>query len=462
MRNGLQPITNMDKALIQKYNVAGPRYTSYPTVPYWSNSPTIDSWKAHVKNAFDVSNNEEGISLYLHLPYCESLCTFCGCNTRITVNHAVETPYIETLLAEWKMYLTLLENTPQIREIHLGGGTPTFFQPENLTVLINGILAGCTVHSQAEFSFEAHPKNTSKPHLEALYKLGFRRLSLGIQDFDPVVQEIVNRVQPFEMVEEVVTNARALGYHSINFDLIYGLPMQTQDSVRNTVELTLKLMPERIAFYSYAHVPWLKPGQRSYTDKDLPSDSEKRALYELGKELFEQAGYEEIGMDHFALPADTLYRAMKNKKLHRNFMGYTHNYTRLMIGLGVSSISDSWTCFAQNLKVVEAYSKSVKKGEFPIFRGHELNEEDLVLRQHILNLMCHFETSWDDESQQCDSLYAGLARMDELEADGFIVREPYRLTVTEKGQPFVRNICMPLDARLWRKAPATELFSKTV
>lgn len=452
----------MDNSLIKKYNVAGPRYTSYPTVPYWSNDPTPESWKTHVKKAFDISNTAEGISLYIHLPFCESLCTYCGCNTRITVNHAVEEPYLSSILKEWQLYLAVLKDKPQIREIHLGGGTPTFFSPDNLKAMIKGILDSSTIHPNAEFSFEAHPKNTTKAHLQTLFELGFRRLSLGIQDFDPVVQEIVNRIQPFEMVAEVVENARNIGYTSINFDLIYGLPMQQLQSVKSTVELTLKLRPERIAFYSYAHVPWIKPGQRSYTDKDLPTDDEKRALYELGKELFEQAGYAEIGMDHFALPEDSLSVAVNNRSLHRNFMGYTHNYTRLMIGLGVSSISDSWTCFAQNHKVVEQYQDAVEKGELPIFRGHELNEEDLNLRQHILNLMCQYETNWKDAELQCDALYAGLEKMDELEADKLVIRESFKLLVTEKGKPFIRNICMPLDARLWRNKPKTEIFSSTV
>lgn len=452
----------MDKDLIRKYNVAGPRYTSYPTVPYWDSSPSKESWKDHVRRSFELSNSDEGISLYIHLPFCESMCTFCGCNTRITVNHAVEEPYIDTVLKEWELYLELFNDKPQIREIHLGGGTPTFFTPDNLNKLIDGIKDTSVVHPEAEFSFEAHPKNTSKAHLQTLFEVGFKRLSLGVQDFDPVVQEIVNRIQPFEMVREVVDNAREIGYTSINFDLIYGLPMQTLASVENTVELTMKMKPDRIAFYSYAHVPWIKPGQRSYTDKDLPTDEQKRALYELGKERFESEGYEEIGMDHFGLPSDSLRVAMEDGRLHRNFMGYTHNYTRLMVGLGVSSISDSWTCFAQNAKVVEEYSEAITNGELAIFRGHELNEEDLILRQHILNLMCRFETTWNEEAEQCAALYAGVERMGELEADGLIIREPYKLIVTEKGRPFIRNICMPLDARLWRNKPTTEIFSSTV
>ncbi|MEZ5022848.1 MAG: radical SAM protein [Chitinophagales bacterium] len=285
----------LNTELIQKYNVQGPRYTSYPTVPYWTNNPTNDQWIDHVKKVFHSSNSEEGISLYIHLPYCESLCTFCACNKRITINHAVEKPYIEALLKEWALYLQLFDEKPIIKEIHLGGGTPTFFQPENLHLLLSTIISSSIKHDEAAYSFEAHPKNTTKAHLETLFQLGFKRLSLGIQDFDPEVQRIINRVQPFEMVEEVVNNARDIGYESINFDLIYGLPKQDIDSIKMTIELVNQLVPDRIAFYSYAHVPWIKGGgQRLFTEADLPKDAEKRELYELGKQMFEAADYVEI------------------------------------------------------------------------------------------------------------------------------------------------------------------------
>ncbi|MFM6954013.1 MAG: coproporphyrinogen-III oxidase family protein, partial [Sphingobacteriaceae bacterium] len=213
--------------LIAKYHVAAPRYTSYPTVPYWdSTPPSEETWKKLVKKSFDCTNAQDGISVYIHLPYCESLCTYCGCNTRITKNHKVEEPYINAVLKEWDSYLEVFQQKPQIKEIHLGGGTPTFFSPENLGQLLKGILAKADIHPEAEFSFEAHPNNTSEAHLKALAEVGFRRLSLGIQDFDPKVQFIINRIQTFEQVLEVTKQARALGYHSINYDLIYGLPLQ--------------------------------------------------------------------------------------------------------------------------------------------------------------------------------------------------------------------------------------------
>ncbi|WP_425550434.1 oxygen-independent coproporphyrinogen III oxidase [Algivirga pacifica] len=455
----------MQAELIRKYNVPGPRYTSYPTVPYWDKAPFTEAqWKEHVKKAFQVSNQKDGISLYLHLPYCESLCTFCACNKRITKNHGVELPYIETLLQEWKLYLQLFEGEkPRIQEIHLGGGTPTFFSPEHLKQLIRSILETSEVTDTAEFSFEGHPKNTTKEHLEALHEVGFTRVSFGIQDFDLKVQEIINRVQSFESVKEVTDNARAAGYTSVNYDLIYGLPFQTKESIVDTIEKVKLLKPDRIAYYSYAHVPWIgQTGQRRFTEADLPADEEKRLLYELGKKMLEEAGYIEIGMDHFALKEDSLYKATESKSLHRNFMGYAANYTQLMIGLGVSSISDSWTAFAQNHKKVEDYQQAVAEGHIPIYRGHPLTEEDLILRKHILDVMCHFETSWEKEEQQVGILFEAKERLTEMEKDGLLEIGETSLRVTDAGKAFVRNICMALDGRMLRAKPESRIFSQTV
>lgn len=449
--------------LISKYNVAAPRYTSYPTVPYWdAKPPTIDEWTKSVKLTFDKSNQKDGISIYIHLPFCESLCTYCACNTRITVNHNVEIPYIKSILKEWAMYLKVFDEKPRIKEIHLGGGTPTFFSSENLKLLIEGILSKAIVCKEAEFSFEAHPNNTNGSHLKALYDLGFRRVSFGIQDFDPEVQNIINRVQTYEQVKSIVEDAREIGYTSVNFDLIYGLPLQGKKSIINTIDKVKLLKPDRIAFYSYAHVPWIKPGQRKFTEADLPIDVEKRVLYEIGRSMFNESGYEEIGMDHFALKSDSLYKASVSGKLHRNFMGYTHNYTQLMIGLGVSSISDTWYGYMQNVKKVEDYQGLIAKGIFPVFKGHLLSEEDLILRRHILNIMCRFETSWDQEREQCKELYNALNRLKEMESDGLITISPNHLKVNKSGIAFLRNVCMAFDARLWKNAPKTQIFSSAM
>jgi oxygen-independent coproporphyrinogen-3 oxidase len=460
----LKPDITMEipKALIDKYNVAAPRYTSYPTVPYWNVEDfSTDKWKKSVSLSFKESNAQNGISLYIHLPYCESLCTYCGCNTRITKNHRVEEPYIDAVLREWNMYFQLFNARPLIKEIHLGGGTPTFFRPENLKTLINGILKMADIHPEAEFSFEAHPGNTTVNHLQVLYGLGFRRLSVGIQDFDPKVQFIINRIQSFEQVKLVTEQARKIGYSSINFDLIYGLPLQTIGGLRATLTKVAELMPERIAFYSYAHVPWIKPGQRRFTEHDLPNARAKRNLYEYGRLFFAKLGYKEIGMDHFAFATDSLCIAEAAGKLHRNFMGYTHQYTQLMVGLGVSAISDSWYGFAQNVKSVEEYLQQIKAGELPVFKGHLLTADDLVIRRHILNIMCNGKTTYNMHLETSEALLDGLERMQALEHDGLIELNSWQLTVTHLGKRFLRNICMALDARLWANKPATQLFSMT-
>jgi oxygen-independent coproporphyrinogen-3 oxidase len=453
----------LTRDLKKKYNVAAPRYTSYPTMPYWDvEAFNLAAWKSAVKQTFTLHNQPDGISLYIHLPFCENLCTYCGCNTRITKNHGVEVPYILAVLKEWKLYRALMTETPLIREIHLGGGTPTFFSAENLYLLLKGILAGATIHPEAEFSFEAHPANTTIDHLQTLYNLGFKRLSLGIQDFDPKVQLIINRSQSFEQVADITRQARQLGYTSVNFDLIYGLPLQTLAGLANTLLLVSQLMPDRIAFYSYAHVPWLKPGQRRYTELDLPDPEAKSKLYETGRALLKNYGYLEIGMDHFALPEDTLFQAERAGKLHRNFMGYTNQRTELLVGLGVSAISDSGNAFAQNVKVVEDYLSLLDDDTFPVIKGHILTADDRIIREHILDIMCQGQTSWNFRAAYSPVLADGLERLQPLADDGLIELNSTGLKVTLAGQRFLRNICMALDHRLWVKQPATQLFSMVV
>ena len=454
----------MSSNLISKYNVAGPRYTSYPTVPYWDNdSFSLKTWKGNLIQSFQESNAEQGISLYIHLPFCESLCTFCGCNKRITKNHTVESPYLESILQEWRLYLELFDKKPLIKEIHLGGGTPTFFSPENLSILLKGIFRYSKIAENPSFSFEGHPNNTTEKHLQSLFDLGFKRVSYGVQDYNPVVQKAINRHQPFENVEKASNSAREIGYTSVGHDIIFGLPFQTKEHVVYTIEKTKELMPDRIAFYSYAHVPWIKGnGQRGYRDEDLPVAAVKREMYEIGKQMLEEAGYIEIGMDHFALKSDSLYKAVEEKQLHRNFMGYTESKTQMMIGLGVSAISDSWYSFAQNVKNVEEYQSLVAEGIIPVYRGHVLTEEDLLIRNHILNLMCRLETNWQSVETRFPELQEILLGLIEMQNDGLIEILDKKLTVTEKGRPYVRNVCMAFDLLLQRKVPETQLFSMTI
>jgi oxygen-independent coproporphyrinogen-3 oxidase len=473
-------------SLIQKYNVAGPRYTSYPTVPYWDHSPNVEQWIAALKAGLAESEAiGRGAALYIHIPFCESLCTYCGCNTRITKKHERGVPYVQTLIREMELYYKALGRTKPISvaELHLGGGTPTWLTAEELTMMMEGLGQFIVPHKNApftaqgaarsegvaggvspsyEYSFEADPRVTHHSHLATLYSLGFRRLSLGIQDFDPRVQEIVHRVQSVEQVESLTHAARELGYTSINYDLIYGLPLQTEDSIRRTIDEVRRLKPERIAFYAYAHIPWIKPGQRKYTEADLPSGEAKRRLYELGREMLEACGYREIGMDHFALETDSLWQAVEHGTLHRNFMGYMPKDVHPMLMLGCSSIGDAWSVFAQNLKEVEAYEAAVAGGNIPIYRGHVLNQEDQILRRHVLNIMTRGETDWSEAALYTDYLEEVAPKLAEPVKDGLITLGKHSAKVTEAGRPFLRNLCMAFDARLARKEPQGQVFSSTI
>jgi oxygen-independent coproporphyrinogen III oxidase len=454
----------MTQSLINKYNIPGPRYTSYPTVPYWDETTfSYTQWIDSFKKSFEESNAREGISLYLHLPFCESMCTFCGCHKRITKNHELEHPYIEGLLKEWKLYTSQLSEKPILKEIHLGGGTPTFFSVQNLEKLIFGILQLATTTATCEMSFEGHPNNTTKEHLAALYNLGFRRVSFGVQDYSEKVQTAINRIQPFANVAKVTYWAREIGYTSVSHDIIYGLPFQTMEDMIDTIEKTKSLNPDRLAFYSYAHVPWIKGnGQRGFRDEDVPKDDEKRKLYEVGKSLLLENGYFEIGMDHFAIKEDTLYTAFKNHQLHRNFMGYSASKTQLMIGLGVSSISDSWYGFAQNTKSLDEYYFMLENHKIPVVKGHLLSTEDLMIRRHILNIMCQFKTNWNSKTTYFKEVEGIVEELQEMVEDGLIEIHNNELLILEKGKPFVRNVCMAFDLRLKRKKPETQLFSMTI
>lgn len=446
--------------LIARYDVAGPRYTSYPTVPYWERGPSEAEWLEHLAQALSRGRAAgQGAALYLHVPFCRALCHYCGCNTVITRDTSVSDPYVDRVLAEWKLYRERL-GAIRLGELHVGGGTPTFLTAAQLVRLLGGILGQVTVEPGAELGIEADPRVTTAEQLHALAGLGFTRLSLGIQDFDPTVQQAVNRLQSPEEVRAVTESARSAGFTGINYDLIYGLPRQTPEGIRATVETVRTMRPDRIAFYGYAHVPWLKGVQRRFEDADVPAGATKRTLYELGHGLLLEAGYREIGLDHFALETDGLWRAARDGRMHRNFMGYTDRSTLPLFALGVSAIGDTWTAYAQNEKSVTAWAEAVDAGRLPISRGHVLDEEDLRLRRHILDVMTRMETRWDPAQPPLSA--EGLATLRAMSDDGLLRLSEGRLEVTEAGRPFVRNACMAFDARLARRAPGAPLFSRTV
>jgi oxygen-independent coproporphyrinogen-3 oxidase len=447
-------------AQIAKYDVAGPRYTSYPTVPYWGATPDESQWLAHLRAALR-GNGEAGASIYVHVPFCRALCMFCGCNTRIARTHAIIMPYVQAVLTELALYRERLGiERLELGELHLGGGTPTFLDPAELDALLGGILDAVNLRPEARLSIEVDPRVTTAAQLQLLARHGFRRISLGVQDFDPSVQDIVNRVQSVEQVRTVTEEARRLGFNSVNYDLIYGLPLQTLASIELTMAAVCELRPDRIALYGYAHVPWMKKGQRRFTEIDLPAGNEKRALYERARVLLEAAGYREIGLDHFALPTDSLWLAARNGTLHRNFMGYTEAFTRPLLGLGVSAIGDALDAFVQNEKDLQQYHERIARRELPIQRGHLLDAEDRVLRRHILNLMTRMETRWTgaDATPFLDDI---AARLQPFANDGLVELEPEGCKVTEAGRAFLRNICMAFDARLARSSPERPLFSQT-
>jgi oxygen-independent coproporphyrinogen-3 oxidase len=444
--------------LFAKYDVPAPRYTSYPTVPFWTDSPTTEKWLAELDRAF--ADPAATWSLYFHLPFCESLCTFCACNTVITRDHGRETGYVELLSTEWNLYLDRL---PALAErpllgVHLGGGTPTFFAKENLERILRPILSQTRIdQDRFEASVEVHPGHTTREQLAMLHDLGFTRISIGVQDFDSEVQRLVNRHQPYEVTKSVTDIARELGYASVNYDLIYGLPRQNPDRFRETVEKTINLRPDRIALYSFARVPWIKPAQRSYKDEDLPVAGEKRALYEMAREMLAHAGYLEIGMDHFALPTDGMAEAQRKHTLHRNFQGYTETRTTVLLGLGVSAISETPTCFHQNEKAFPIYERRVRQREIPTLRGHLLSEEDRRLREQILQFMTRFRV--DLQPGQTEDAKSFLRPMIE---DGLVKVSDQALELTEKGTPFLRNACMFFDRRLRSQEQKPQVFSQAL
>jgi oxygen-independent coproporphyrinogen III oxidase len=451
--------TKTASELFKKYDIPAPRYTSYPTVPYWTDSPDSDQWIQELRKAFAVDSMTW--SMYIHIPFCETLCTFCGCNTSITKDHGREAPYLDLLLKEWENYKNSVPDLQkrQLINIHLGGGTPTFFSPENLKKLIAPILLDCKVDREHfEGSIEVDPRRTTRAHLEALREVGFNRVSMGVQDFNPEVQRLVHRIQPRDITEKLTSEARELGFESVNFDLIYGLPKQTSESIREMAEITVEMRPDRIALYSFALVPWIKPAQRLFKDEDLPVGEEKRKLYEIAREILLAGGYREIGMDHFALPTDSLSRSDVGGSLHRNFMGYADRRTEVLLGLGVSSISETPGCFHQNEKVLPVYERKVNGGEIPTLRGHLLNEEDRKRREQILTFMTKWQVELESDEQASDV----REFLSSLIEDNLVRLEGRRLTLTESGKPFLRNACMALDARLRAKTPDTKVFSSAL
>jgi oxygen-independent coproporphyrinogen-3 oxidase len=447
----------MSTDLFAKYDVAVPRYTSYPTVPQWQETPTRERWLTSVGAALD---GDSSLSVYVHIPFCESLCTYCGCNTVITRNHGRDRAYVDLVLAELDLYMRAfpaLGGRP-LRQLHLGGGTPTFLSSEDLGALLDGISARLPVREgRFEGSIEVDPRVTTPAHLDALRSRGLTRVSLGVQDVSEEVQQLVNRHQPVNVTSALTDYARANGFDSVNFDLIYGLPGQTIVSMEQLADVVLRLQPDRLAVYSFARVPWIKPAQRKFRDDQIPVGAEKRALYDVIRGRLLDGGYEEIGADHFARPADGLARAARSGTLHRNFMGYAELQTTALVGLGVSAISETPDCYHQNEKVLAHYERRVGAGEIPTLRGHVLSEDDARRRRKILDVMTTFCTALDErEAAAAKATLAGFVD------DGLIAIDEHELRVLPAGRPFLRNVATFFDA-YYQDAPSTgPLYSRAV
>lgn len=452
--------------LLKKYDVPGPRYTSYPTVPAWSDA--VGS-RAYGK-ALETVGPDETLSLYFHLPFCEKLCHFCGCFKIITPEHSRSRAYVETLLKELDLVLGHLKNSKRrVSQIHFGGGTPNFISPEEMSLIMRRVRENFDVLPEAEIAIEMHPRTSTKEFCDNLKAEGFNRISLGVQDFDDEVQKLINRHQSFEMTRAMVASLRGLGFQSFNFDLIYGLPGQTLEKFKKTLELTFTLKPERLAVYSYAHVPWKSPVQRSFRDEDLPSPETKLQLYELALKAFAENGYHQVGMDHFALATDELYLALKRGGLHRNFMGYSTKADAHQIGLGISSISYVAGNYFQNAKEMAAYEAAVLEGQLTTTRGYELSFDDKIRRDLITEIMCHFGVDFDAFGKKHgiaarDYFQSDLALLAELQADGLVTVDAQRLNITGPGRLVVRNVAMCFDRHLdeIRRTSKNPVFSRTV
>lgn len=453
--------------LLRKYDRPGPRYTSYPTAVEFTEAFTEADYRARLATA--AARRDDPLSLYLHLPFCEERCSFCGCMVIITRKREVAEHYLGYLEREIAMLSTALGGRRRVVQYHWGGGTPSYLSPAQMTRLHRTVATHFDVDPAGEVAIEVDPRVTTPEHLETLRTLGFNRLSIGVQDFTPAVQAAVNRVQTADDTQALVDRARGLGFDSINVDLIYGLPHQTVESFGVSVDRVVAMRPARVAAYSYAHVPWIRGNQKRIDAADLPPAETKLQLFLAAANRFLAAGYLQIGMDHFALPDDDLGRAASAGTLHRNFMGYTTRPATDMVGAGVSAIGDVAGAFAQNTKKLSTYYAALDAGRFPVERGFVLDADDELRRHVITQVMCNFRVRASDIAERFgvdfDRYFA--AEREALAAgpgtDGLIRFEADGLFVTPRGRSFVRNICMEFDRYLKTKRPAHgPVFSRTV
>ena len=458
------PTLEVNQEFLAKYNRPGPRYTSYPTAPVWDDK----FQQKDLEDFYSAANSAATpVSLYMHLPFCESLCLFCACNVVIQKDKSAAVPYLESLKKEIARVSGFVNRQREVVQFHWGGGTPTYLSPVQLDDLFSFTRERFSFARDAEIGIEIDPRVSSIAHLETLRSLGFNRLSMGIQDFTPLVQQTIRRIQPFELTRDLILAARKLGFDSINVDLIYGLPYQTAASFSETVDKIVRLAPDRIAMFSYAHVPWLKKQQGSFQGH-LPEGMEKFQIFKTGIRKFTDAGYLYIGMDHFARPTDELALAQRNRTLHRNFQGYTTKAGADLYGMGVSAISSIGSAYGQNNRILADYQSAIASSGSATMRGYRLNEDDLLRRAVITRLLCHaiilkreIETEFH---VNFDSYFAAeLAELSAMSHDGLVELSPAEIRVTPLGRIFIRNLAMPFDRYLReQKMNERPLFSKTL
>jgi oxygen-independent coproporphyrinogen III oxidase len=451
---------NLD--LVKKYSKPGPRYTSYPTAPHFSTEFTDSDWVKEIK--LNNKNADRPLSFYFHIPFCHSLCYYCGCTTTITRDYKQSQTYLEYLIREMELIKPLLHSQREIVQLHWGGGSPSYLQPEDILKLSDEISRRFSFSKNAELGVELDPRRLTLEHIQAFRQAGFNRASLGIQDFDPAVQKAVNRINPLEMVQEAVKWIRENGFQSLNLDLIFGLPLQTPDSFQKTLEASLKLNPDRFAIFNFAWVPWMKPHQKLIRETDLPTPEIKLAMLKMIVETLTAAGYVYIGMDHFAKKDDELTLAQKNKTLQRNFQGYSTWAGTDIYGFGMSAISQTEWAYSQNLKETQQYYKRLDAERFPVKRGLRLTDEDQLRRQIITHLMCNLELDFSVMDTQLGESFSRrfqneLNRLPEFADDGLLEILPDKIIITEAGRLFIRNIAMVFDAYLKNNE---QRFSKTI
>ena len=448
---------------LRRYDVPGPRYTSYPTAPAWTDFTEDDYAKALRKSA----DSKRPLSVYVHIPFCESLCVYCGCNVVITQRRERAQQYLDDLAREIDRVADLAgAGRRETIQIAWGGGTPTYLPPDQIEALLARIVSRFPLAKDAEVGIEVDPRVTTREHVKSIVRAGFNRISMGIQDFDPAVQEEIHRVQPFELTRDFIGWCRAEGLKSVNVDLVYGLPLQTAASFDRTIDLVLgDLRPDRVSAFSYAHVPWLKPAQKKFDEATIPHGAAKFAIFTRLLERMTGAGYEFVGMDHFALPDNELAVAQREGRLWRNFQGFTTKDGTDLVGLGVTSIGQVAGAFAQNEKDLGAWSARVRAGGLATTKGLWIGDDDLVRQRIIHQIMCTYRLAKSEIEREFgidfDARFADeLERLAPLEEDGMIVRTKDGFELTSWGRVFVRNVCMVFDAHL--PQPGQRAFSRTL